>query len=480
MDNRKDIDRLFQEKFKDFEQTPSPDMWNRIEAELKKDQQKKRFIPIWWKLGGAAALLILFLTIGGNWKKLWDFKELDIPLVKRNSIESENNPSSSDVLIQSQDKEQLVKSSVSENTKTSDTKRTPLKSEQQYNIIKSANTEIANNSSYNSTPKASKKNMSYQAYASVTPNMPKQEISVINSNLNCSKPQLLTVEKHLTNLYQPIYRMADLFKNKELSQSQTIEEAIAEAEALEMNKIKGANDGPRWGINPMLAPVYSSIGEGSVIGQQFNENSQANDFTMSYGIGASYAISSKLKVRAGINRVDFSNRTNEIMALPSENSLAPSNTTTQNNVTILEGTSVMIMSSKALDRASLPEIMNTAPQGQLIMDYGFIELPVALEYRVLDQKFGVNVIGGFSTFFLNNNQLSTAFNGENVVIGESSNLNNTSYSANFGIGFDYGITKQLNVMLEPMLKYQFNTFNRTFGNVQPMFIGVYTGLNFKF
>ena len=48
------------------------------------------------------------------------------------------------------------------------------------------------------------------------------------------------------------------------------------------------------------------------------------------------------------------------------------------------------------------------------------------------------------------------------------------------LGFDYRITKQLNIMLEPTFKYQINTFNNTFGDFQPFFIGVYTGLNFKF
>ena len=55
-----------------------------------------------------------------------------------------------------------------------------------------------------------------------------------------------------------------------------------------------------------------------------------------------------------------------------------------------------------------------------------------------------------------------------------------SYSANFGIGVNYSISKQLRFNLEPTFKYQINTFNDTSGNFQPFFIGVYTGLSFKF
>ena len=37
---------------------------------------------------------------------------------------------------------------------------------------------------------------------------------------------------------------------------------------------------------------------------------------------------------------------------------------------------------------------------------------------------------------------------------------------------------QLNI--EPVFKYQLNTFSDTAGNFQPFTIGIYSGLNFKF
>ena len=62
----------------------------------------------------------------------------------------------------------------------------------------------------------------------------------------------------------------------------------------------------------------------------------------------------------------------------------------------------------------------------------------------------------------------------------ANNLNNTSFSANFGVGVDYNISEKININLEPTFKYQINTFNNTSGDFQPFFIGVYTGLSFKF
>src|SRR5690606_36279034 len=63
MSDKKHIDRLFQEAFKDFEETPNDAVWEQIEAKLKQ-KKKRRVIPIWWRYGGVAALLLLLLTLG--------------------------------------------------------------------------------------------------------------------------------------------------------------------------------------------------------------------------------------------------------------------------------------------------------------------------------------------------------------------------------------------------------------------------------
>ena len=107
-------------------------------------------------------------------------------------------------------------------------------------------------------------------------------------------------------------------------------------------------------------------------------------------------------------------------------------------------------------------------------------MPLELEYRLLDKKFGINVIGGFSTFILSENEIYADVNGISTLIGEANNINNTSFSANFGLGMDYSLSKQWNINLEPTFKYQINTFNNTTGDFKPFFIGVYTGLSFKF
>ena len=67
-----------------------------------------------------------------------------------------------------------------------------------------------------------------------------------------------------------------------------------------------------------------------------------------------------------------------------------------------------------------------------------------------------------------------------VEMGEANNINDVNLSTNIGFGLNYNFSPTLQLNLEPMFKYQLNTFTQTSGNFQPYSIGIYTGLSFKF
>ena len=47
---------------------------------------------------------------------------------------------------------------------------------------------------------------------------------------------------------------------------------------------------------------------------------------------------------------------------------------------------------------------------------GFIEIPLEIEYALINKKFGFNIIGGFSSFILSNNELFSEFNLINIKL----------------------------------------------------------------
>ena len=90
MKENKNIERLFQEKFKDFEVTPPDFVWENIQEKLHPKEKKRRMIPFWFKTTGIAAsfiaiMSVVFLNINT------DFKNTNSNNNKNTVVNSETN-----------------------------------------------------------------------------------------------------------------------------------------------------------------------------------------------------------------------------------------------------------------------------------------------------------------------------------------------------------------------------------------------------
>ena len=97
MNDKKNIERLFQEKFKDFEVNPSPVVWESIASKLEKKKEKKRIFPFWFnaKAAGIAAALVLgFYTLNNNsgWKDWNVFNATSVDNQSDQTVVEKNTP----------------------------------------------------------------------------------------------------------------------------------------------------------------------------------------------------------------------------------------------------------------------------------------------------------------------------------------------------------------------------------------------------
>tara|TARA_R110002050_G_scaffold77636_5_gene165658 strand:- start:8612 stop:10345 length:1734 start_codon:yes stop_codon:yes gene_type:complete len=577
MNDKKNIDRLFQEKFKDFEVAPNDAIWDRINESLPKKKKKRRVIALWWQLGGVAAAIAIMLTVGVSVFNNDGINSEDLPIV--NTDENNETNSEIDNTNQSIEQEKIDLNSIKDsNSKVTDSNieniqepiskdatneepyksnpsnqlRSPNHSGNTSNAVANTNNKETIRSSQNSNKssiisnkeersKVANQKTSNETLESENKTQLKSETErksavkkainesettvVVNKTAKETKKEVnsnTTVEsKNKTQLKSETERKSAIKKaistnkttiaenntSKEIKGrenstltdgtnaegsdvensliedpiKESIEKAIAENNET-IDEEEKEDDQSRWSIAPNVAPVYfNSLGQGSSLDKQFNENDKSSDVNMSYGIAGSYNITKKLKIRAGINRVNLNQTTSDVYAFTGAETAARGVDAEFNNISFNGSEQhVSLMSSTMMNRSSTPELFNTKIAGKIDQKFGFIEVPVELEYRLLDRKFGINVIGGFSTFILNNNEIYADVNGATTLIGEANNINDTSFSANFGLGMDYSLSKQWNLNLEPTFKYQINTFNNTTGDFKPFFIGVYTGLSYKF
>jgi outer membrane protein with beta-barrel domain len=260
-------------------------------------------------------------------------------------------------------------------------------------------------------------------------------------------------------------------KNK-IAEEETDKKAEEEKEAKD-KKEKAS----KWIVSTSFSPVYMNLnGSGSTLDSKFAENSKSYQTSMSYGVGLKYALNNKLTVRTGVNVLNFEYNTNGINYYYSNHDAGLEHVDENGN-----GSGIVITNPDPKNIAYDDDgMVTTRHNGSINHKINYMEVPLELSYKILNKKFGIDVIGGVSTLFLNDNKVSVVSKESNVNIGEANNLNKMHFSTNVGLGLRYNLLKELQVNVEPMFKYQINTYSGDSGNFKPYFMGVYSGISYKF
>ncbi len=486
-----ELEKLFKEKFKDFRPEPDERVWKSIEVSLDKKRRRRTVVPIWWRLGGIAALLaILFYIINP-----FDDASEQIPQTQQQVTDTEN--------IDKKDEDALVKE---DSTGISKSNSEPA---QLTETFESSKIEDPSNREQNDEPrglvaKGAEKNRSVDQVQITSnqqddPSVVKERQYIEETVGNAQKDAIALhnqevkesgAEKDIDkDQKQPFDKntgeenaVAHVDEQQDQNEGKSIFEAIEEQNNEE--KLVAENEQGKWSVGPAVAPVYfDAIGEGSPIHSNFAPNNKSGNLNLSYGLAVTYQISDRLAVRSGVHRVDYGYDTDDISF-----SSSPTESTNGEiaNINYSQASRSIVVQSNAKEEA--PNNSETfdvlAPSaeldGRMVQQMGYVEVPVELSYSLVNRKFGVNLIGGFSSLFLVDNAVSLESQGLITEMGEANNVNNVNFSANAGIGLDYKFSPKIRLSLEPVFKYQLNTFSDTSGNFRPYTIGVYSGVNFRF
>ncbi|TBX71276.1 PorT family protein [Flavobacterium silvisoli] len=511
MSERKNIDRLFQEKFKDFEANPADEVWENIEAKLN-EKKKRRIIPFWWKSSGVAALFVLgFLltksvyspnnqtkdaVVGTN--AVPAASEASTPKVIENRTTiKQPGPTSSEAIVnnsssapeKSETSSDKVITIPKNNSKTivthfqkalvennSDQIHSSKKKRQNRNsdalvpetIVEKTSEKISQSEENNSVALAEKEHTEPK----FTPNNSNNVTALTGEkplNLDSLKEAITSNSKIVT----PEKKVNDTVKIAGVATNE-LEELLNEKESKEKQLPKEN----RWQITSNVAPVFlGSVGNGSPIGSEFENNSKEYNTSFSMGVGVSYAVNTKLSVRTGINKMSVDYNTNNIaffVAIDDQgmNNISPT----------LGGKTIHVEDAETPVDNLLPFENNFVQrnEGYMNQKMGYYEVPVELTYALINNRFGVKVIGGVSTFFLNENKISLVSENMSTELGKANNLNDVHFSTNLGLGIKYGFLKSFEFNVEPTVKYQLNTFTKNAGNFKPYFFGIYSGISYKF
>lgn len=504
MSERKNIDRLFQEKFKDFEVNPPEIAWTNIEAKLD-EKKKRRIIPFWWKLSGVAAVFLLGFLISKS--------------IYNPEIRTENpvvNESDSNRIKQNKGdlnkiefyKKTSTSSSIVTNSDEVKSKSVPIeKKDKKTNF--SATSEVAERNSSNHRSLKNKSNdeknktslaqsvfeKSQKEVAQKTNNNPstveneivqtdlKEKNKQTNSSasdkstINLDDLKGTTISKIATKEIEK--KVNDTASKKSVANNE-LEELLNEKES----KVKQESKRNRWQLTSNVAPVFlGSISNGSPIDPSLTKNSKTYNTNISYGLGVSYVLNKKISVRTGINKVNMSYNTNDISFFTGiQARMLASVTPTSSSAMIHVQSNTANNQVTPSEAGLLPfesSFMNNK-SGSLLQEIGYLEMPFEVSYFLYNKKFGLKIIGGFSTLLLQDNSITINSAGTETLLGKANNLNDVNFSTNFGLGINYGFMKSFEFNIEPTIKYQLNTFSSNAGNFKPYIIGIYSGISYRF
>lgn len=529
MQDDKNIDRLFQEKFKDFDALPDESVWANIEAKLDEEENNKvlPLLPFWLRRSVAIAVLLIGLGIityinpfanrgtdsqGVNGivnnpentnDKLTPESGTGLTETQKTPVNNAGNPTNGSTENNAGvDLSATGQKYANDNTKTATASINAAKNagknyqlqQNNYNskynagkTVKKMNTLPYSDDNLAAATEKEKLSDPAQKIAEMQKEGSTKDLAVNTLSSNSSSPIDNTFENPSGQVILPSEAiLKDSTVVADNTNIQTLDDLLNNLNEEEEEEDK--SPGKKWSINPNVAPVYfNSLADGSPISSDFSKNQKNGNINMSYGLNVAVQLSDKLSVRSGINNVEYGYSTNGVYftntTLQSQGVMGTINYSETGATIALANNSQILSptfdSATGLNHVSESSAIVESSRGALIQNINYIEVPLEIKYNVLDSKLGINFIGGISTLFLSDNSILLESDGLVTGVGSANNINNINFSTNVGLGFNYNFAEKLQFNLEPMFKYQLNTFSDNNG-FKPYTLGLYTGFSFRF
>lgn len=491
----KNIDRLFQEKLKDFELTPNPAVWNKIETSLVQTKKKRRAV-VWFRFAGVAAVALLGVFIYNNNST---FTSNETEIIEKTITDSEPTLAKPILIEESLTNDILTERSPVKTTPESiaNAPETSIKSFNKSGIIENSKEEIvaAENEknisvkNENSIIKNSKTIFEEinapTEFDSKTENialLDKKKFLIEEKNQNIPKTLKEETNKIIIKgsktVFEEINDSIELNSKTEDIAFFNKPKNLKEKKKLDLTKILEKEEEEKlkshsWVIAPTVSQLFSNtLSNKSSIDAKLNDATKKGNNSTSFGFKIAYRTSKKWQFQTGIHQLELAQTTQDIRLASTVNASAISNSSFNTKV------SEALSSDESFSPENYVDLVSKE-EGNINQTYGYIEVPLEVKYELLQsKKLEFHLVGGLSTLFLTKNNLQVESSNFSYSAGEANNLNKVNFTVNFGSNVEYHFHQKWFFDISPMIKFQTNTFD-TKSN-RPYFFGIYTGFNYKF
>ncbi|NCA86257.1 MAG: PorT family protein [Clostridia bacterium] len=478
-DNSNNIDKLFREKLQGHKVAAPSDGWSRLEEALHKPASRRML----WIIRTAAAAVLLMLAFGAGifWSDYYrdsslrtqadpsaviidnnhdnskiDNEIIDDPITSANSFENISSPRTtynsgavrSDALPGDSENDFVIKSTERHSpTKSSLYSLVPLKVE-----LSGKNVII--------TPFRSALKHPAMMPASAT-----EHYAFIfeNNQLTADDPLMMDDE---------MLRRLLLGEDAFADQDQATEEIAAP---------KG------WSIGGQLSPVYSYrtlSGDVYVTPDEKVDAGYFNDMesgivSVGGGISMDYQLGERFSIASGLYLSRIGQQNESVLAYNDPDGYGMYKlASSTGSVSVNPAQFTQVLATQPASAKDIPG--DYVASSTFIQNLDYLEVPLVLKYRLLDTRFGINLLGGISPGILVNNHSYFEFEGQKLQTGTTENIQPMIYNSVLGIGMEYAINKKISVNLAPSFKYSLTPVN-TSNNLgyHPYSLSWFTGVSYK-
>ncbi len=448
----------FDQHFKDKlsqPQLPPLDAWKNIQEKLDEKEKKKRIIPLFYWIGSTAACLIAGISI-------YYFNQND-------AINVNHTPTNEVVKTKSTSKESTKKdwNNIEHTNENSSDKKivSSVKKSTELNqkIIQRSSSYFENIIGESSL------------FSNTIPNQKEDKTQELSQTNSTQKDNF--VQNNST--INPKNEVSEKETNPKILEEKPLELVLQEEKKKEKEKVEIKQKSPLLTVSSYINPT-KMLDSKSILADEFNDHTIKNNLTVAYGAKISVRINDKINVRSGVAKVELEQNTTNVNSGINMGvyALSASNPKTANNITY--HSNIRVIPDQSNQNAVMT--MLSSDTNNMEQKVHYIEIPLEVEYKLASfDKFNLLATAGGSYYVVTKNTISLADvnTRSQYKLGEASNLNDMSYSANAGVKLEYNLSNKSSINLEPNYRYMLNPLKNVDAK-NPSLLGLNLGFSIKF
>lgn len=477
----KNIDKLFREKLRDFEQPPPAYLLENVLSGVAGAKKKRKLV--FWKVAGVAAALLLAFVAG------WQVNYLNHESERQSVVVSQNGANESNGAFKGIEEKGTIQDNAQKATpekeETSERQGHPRFLTAEDTSGTKAEISSANNSHLANRVNRPEKTDLVKEGRDDSPGL--HPIKTIR--------RLMESKDQLANRLQEKIENPSMIEQAAL----TIDQQIIKQNEQQLMAQNDNQKNTRWLVGAQVSPAYS-VNRSNHSDQYASEmmNSSSNTpvelgggLTVEYKPGKRWSFQSGIYY-AGLGQSSGNSSTSgrfmETLANNgSEYFNAPVNIQAGNlmvnstaGVIELKGVPSGIELGTNLEDKTMASAV-VVSEARFIQNFQYLEIPLYLRYNVIDARFDVELMGGVSSNVLVGNDTYLESNAGKSLVGKTQDMQGMNYSGTLGVGFKYGVSKRIFLNVEPRVKYYLNSLNNNSAvTYKPYTIGVFTGISYQF